>query len=186
MPDFIQSFDYYFFTRINSQWVSPFLDNIFIAIRNKYFWAPLYIFLVFFLLSNFRKKGFYLILFLILTVLISDQLSSTVIKPLVHRLRPCNDMFLVHQIRVLIGCSSSFSFPSSHATNHFAVALFLINILSRKYIWFIPLALSWAFAISYAQVYVGLHFPFDILCGAVLGALIGYYTGEFSKRILKL
>lgn len=186
MQDFIKVVDYYLFIFINSKWVNPVFDVVFPAIRDKYFWAPLYIFLLFFFIINFKKKGYYLIILLILTIFVADQLSSSVLKPLIHRLRPCNDSYLHNYIRLLVSSSSSFSFPSSHASNHFAIAFFLIKIFSARFKWVFPVSLVWAAAISYAQVYVGLHFPLDIIAGAVLGAVIGISMGMFTNRFLKL
>ena len=101
-----------------------------------------------------------------LTMLISDQLSSRVLKYLIERPRPCHVLAHVH---LLVGCGSGYSFPSSHAVNHFAAAL----VLS----WFYPKAAPWLFLyatlIAFSRVYVGVHYPSDVLGGAVIGAILG-------------
>jgi undecaprenyl-diphosphatase len=119
------------------------------------------------------------------TILLSDQISSSVVKPLFARLRPCNDPDLSTQVRLLLdGCGAGYSFTSSHATNHFALAIFLTVTLRQwigKYTWVLYL---WAASIGYAQVYAGVHYPFDILAGALLGTGIGWFTGNFYQRNL--
>jgi membrane-associated phospholipid phosphatase len=182
----IEVFDTHIFYFLNVKWNAIFLDNICPFLRDRYFWIPLYMFLFSFLIINFKKKGLLIILFLVITVIISDQLSSSFIKPLIHRTRPCNTQMLEANIRVLVPCNSSYSFPSSHAANHFAVAVFLIVLFRRifKKI-YIPLIL-WAVIICYSQVYVGLHYPLDVVGGAALGSLIGWLTARSSRKILQL
>ena len=102
---------------------------------------------------------------------------------MVERLRPCNDLDLAGQIRVLVDCGSGFSFVSSHATNHFAISFLLISLYYRQWKWIFPLCFLWAFVVSYAQVYVGVHYPFDILGGAALGILIGLLVGWLEKTL---
>ena len=182
MLGLLKQFDYFLFSMINFHWNNPVFDFLLPMFRNKYFWSPFYVFLIVFMIINFKKKGLLIILFIIVTVFITDQLSSAVIKPIFHRLRPCNDMNLVEHIRVLAGCSGSYSFPSSHATNHFAVAFFLINLFYSRFRWTGPVLFLWALSVAYAQVYVGLHFPIDIIGGGIIGGFIGFYMAKLSKR----
>lgn len=171
---------------INQNMASPFLDFLMPLVRNKIFWAPLYIFLFSFLVLNFKKKGWLIILFIILTIGVADQLSSHVLKPWVHRLRPCNDPQIHVLIRHVVNCGKSFSFPSSHAVNHFALAFFLIGVFPFAYRWLLPLGVIWAGLICFAQVYVGVHYPIDVIFGAFLGALLGFLFGDLTARVLKL
>ena len=124
--------------------------------------------------------------FNILLIFVSDQISSHVIKPFVGRLRPCNEILIKDYVRLLANCSSGFSFPSSHATNHFALAFFLIVLFNKRYKWVFPVLFFWAFAISYSQVYVGVHYPLDILTGGFLGTIIGITFGMIPKNHLNL
>jgi undecaprenyl-diphosphatase len=175
---------------INQAGQHPWLDVILPILRNKYIWAPLYLFIATFLVINYKWKGVLGIIFLLITVGIGDQLSSQLIKPTVERLRPCQHPELQEQVRLIVDCGGPWSFPSSHATNHFAVAVFLIGYFWRQYRWVLPAGLVWAGSISYAQVYVGVHFPVDILTGAVLGTLIGLFTTwgyrQCSSRLSKM
>lgn len=184
MIESILEIDKFFFSIINGQWYNGFLDQLLPFIRNKYFWIPLYIFIISFVLLNFRKKGLWILLGLIIVVVLSDQISSSIIKPYFDRLRPCNDPSLLDSVRLLVNCGGGKSFTSSHATNHFAVATFL-GFVSRPYFYVVSiLLLLWAAAISYAQVYVGVHFPLDIFCGGMLGMGIGFIIYRLMKRRL--
>ncbi|MEN0005396.1 MAG: phosphatase PAP2 family protein [Bacteroidota bacterium] len=160
---------------INNDWHNSILDAIMPHWRNKYSWIPLYVVLAIYVVYQFKQKGVYLILFLAVTVGIADTTSSQLIKKNVQRIRPCNDIQLQSEVKLLVHCGGGYSFTSSHATNHFAVASFLVFTLGlfpwRKWRWLLWL---WAASIAFGQVYVGVHYPLDILCGGLIGALIGW------------
>ena len=175
---------------INNGLSNPFFDWLMPLLRNKYFWSPLYLFIVVFLLRHYRSKGFVIILFFVITFALADFFSAAIIKPAVERLRPCNDPALKAEVKSLVACGSGFSFPSSHATNHFALGMFLITVFYKRWKWILPLGLLWAFSISFAQVYVGVHYPLDVTAGGILGCIIGYVTGTiflsfYSNKIWK-
>lgn len=174
------------FNLINQQWVNPIFDAVLPIARDKYFWAPLYLFLVVFFIHNFKWKGLWVVLFVLATFAISDSLSSHIIKPWIGRLRPCNDPALFDQVRLLVGCGSGFSFTSSHATNHFAISFFFISLLYYRFKWIIPVGIFWAGMVSYAQIYVGVHYPVDILCGTLLGSVIGLWMGTLARFQTKI
>lgn len=182
MLEWLINLDYRLFTIINSDWSNSFFDFICPLLRNKYLWLPFYVFLFSFFIINFKRKGWLIIVFMIVTVTCSDQISSHVLKPAVKRIRPCNQEILAGNIRMLVNCSNSYSFPSSHASNHFAAALFLIALFAGRRKWLSILLVLWAFSISYSQVYVGLHFPLDVLAGAIIGSLIGWAGGNFFLK----
>ncbi|RZL15228.1 MAG: phosphatase PAP2 family protein, partial [Pedobacter sp.] len=82
-----------------------------------------------------------------------------------------------------VPCGSGYSFPSAHATNHFGIAVFLILVFYKKWKPILPLGLLWAFSIAFAQVYVGVHYPVDIICGSLLGTLLGFISFRLVKII---
>ena len=173
MLELLQQVDTTIFQFINQTISNDLFDWIMPWFREKLFWVPLYVFLIFVVAIRFRRHGYIVILSAILTLVIADQLSSHVIKPTAQRTRPCNELVLQDQINVLAPCSGSYSFTSSHAVNHFAVAAFFIALLgesNRRYKWL----WLWAFSIAFAQVYVGLHYPFDVFVGGLLGTSIGF------------
>lgn len=172
------------FSFINNQLQNPLFNAVMPYLRDKNFWIPLYVLLLVYFVLRFRKLAWIPILFAVLTVVVTDQLSSSVIKPWVHRLRPCNDPSFSDQVHLLVSCGGGFSFVSSHAANHFGFACFLIVLLQQRFRWMLPVALAWAAIVSFAQIYVGLHYPADVLCGAALGTAVGILTGNICKFIL--
>ena len=173
--------DYWLFSRINQQWTNPLLDSIFPFLREAEFWVPFYLFLLVFITLNFRKKGVWWSIALIMTAIIGDLVSSHWMKSLIFRLRPCQDPAIADNIRVLVNyCPVSSSFTSSHACNHFAMATFIFLTLRHTSRWWGAI-FAWAFVISYAQVYVGVHYPIDVTGGALLGSLIGFGTSRLFR-----
>jgi len=166
--------DQQIFQFINSDISNVVFDYLMPALREKLIWLPFYIFLVTFMFVNYRFSvaGIFVIV-LIVAIGISDVTSSRLIKNHVERLRPCNDPNLSVPVKLRVRCGNGYSFTSSHAANHFAFVFFLIYTLGRFYKkcrW--PLII-WAVLISVAQVYVGVHFPFDVIFGGLLGMAIG-------------
>lgn len=171
MLDQILHWDLLVFRLINGSELT-FLDYLTPYFRHKLFWLPLYTFLVAFILSNYKHR-MAILLFLIGTVAIADYTSSQLIKKSVKRVRPCNDPMVMDSVTLRIRCGGGYSFTSSHATNHAAVAFYLFYILhvfSKGWRILLPV---WAALICLAQVYVGVHYPIDILSGFLLGSLIG-------------
>ena len=170
----IVELDQTLFHLLNAEWTNIVFDAILPIWRDKYFWLPVYIFIISFAVFNQKKKAYWFLLFLIATAGAADLISSEVIKKNVQRIRPCNDTELVG-VRTLVRCGSGYSFTSSHAANHFAVSFFLlgtIGVRRRKLRWAL---VGWAISIAYAQVYVGVHYPIDVLSGAILGVLVAKF-----------
>lgn len=171
------------FEFINSGLSNPVFDFILTPARNKYIWIPFYIFILAFVGFNYKENKLYFYLFAAMMITCSDQLSSNLIKNTVKRVRPCNEIQLEQVVIERVHCSSGYSFTSSHATNHFAVASFLFITLSRYLFIFSWPILLWAGLIAFAQIYVGVHYPIDILCGTILGIIVGYIFGTFLVNI---
>jgi len=169
---------------INSGWSNAFLDWLMPAMRNKYVWLPLYIFSFSWIAFNFtRRQSLFAVVFAILAVFASDTISSKLIKNNVQRPRPCQ----VSSLEVIqrVSCGSGYSFTSSHAANHFCVAAFVITVFGPlmgkwRHLWWL-----WASMVGIAQIYVGLHYPLDILGGAILGIIIGLSMGTVAKHNMR-
>lgn len=179
----ITSIDQAFFLLINNSLSNPVLDYILPLYRESNVWVPFYLFLFVFIIINFRWKAMPWILFFIVTVSLCDQVSSSFIKEFFGRLRPCRDPNFNDQVRLLVVyCPGSGSFTSSHAVNHFGMAAYIIYTLGhllQKWKWAFWF---WAASICFAQVYVGVHYPLDVIGGAALGILIGYASASFFNR----
>jgi len=173
MLDHIIQWDIATLEWIHSHLHNDFLNRVMPLFRNKLFWIPLYIFLVAFTLMNFRSRGWVWILLFIFTVGVCDQVSSKGIKYSLKRLRPCHTEIVQDNIDLLIPCGGLYSFTSSHATNHFGMAVFIILTLGRVFRRIRWPFFLWACLVSFAQVYVGVHYPLDIICGGILGSIIG-------------
>lgn len=173
------------FKLVNGQWTNSFFDWLMPWLRNSLVWLPLYLFLILFISINFKKRAVWILLFAIITVSLTDGISSHIFKPYFNRLRPCTDPDMSGMVRLLLSYRpGNGSFTSSHAANHFGIAMFLYAVLKNYFGRKMFLFFVWAASISYAQVYVGVHYPFDILGGALLGCLVGYITAYSCSRFL--
>ena len=176
------SLDHQAFVFINKTMSNGLFDAILPYIRIKYFWIPFYVFIASFIFFNYKDNKFIFFGFLILAMALADQTSSNLIKNYVKRVRPCNLEKLEYVTIERIRCRQSYSFTSSHATNHFALASYLLITLGSYLLIFRWPLLIWAGIISFAQVYVGVHFPLDIVFGAILGCLIGWICGTLQTH----
>lgn len=161
------------FDFINQDLANPFLDAVLPIYREKTTWIPLYLVMVVLLYRSYgARKTLWLLLAVAATLAVADQLAASILKPWVGRLRPCAES---DTVRILVGCGGKYGFPSNHATNHFALAMLLSLTWLRGQArgWRISIFI-WAASISLAQVYVGKHYPGDILAGAVLGCLLAW------------
>ncbi len=159
---------------INEACKNAFFDWLLPLWRNKFFWIPLYIILIGSIIKTFGNKSWWLIIGLLITIGISDATSSHLIKNQIQRIRPCNQVGFKETAHLLVPCGSGYSFTSSHATNHFALAFFLILTIGRRWKWVRVPLFFWACSIALAQVYVGVHYPLDIVAGGMLGMLISF------------
>lgn len=170
------------FLAINQGLSNPFFDWLLPILRNPYTWAPMYLFLVIFFIRTYGKMGVLVVAFTLINFGASDGISSHLIKKNVQRVRPCNDLAFKEQVNLRVRCGSGYSFTSSHATNHFAMAFFWIALFRRRWKHALWLGVTWAALISFSQIYVGVHYPADILAGAILGTAIGLTTGYLFNR----
>ncbi len=174
------AFDHTLFRVINQGLANPVLDALCPVLRNKYTWLPVYVVGGLYLIYKYRVQGVWMVLLAGLAVLIGDQ-SANLIKHFIHRLRPCH---LEMGLRLLIDrCSDTYSFPSNHATNHFALSVFIALMFRHR--WLTLLVLLWAGAVAFSQVYVGIHYPADVSAGGILGTLIGVAVSALYNFAIK-
>ena len=172
-----------FFLYLNNLGSTPF-DSFWLMVSEKWVWVPLYVIFLYLLVKNFgwRNVAFFLI-FITLGVTISDQLAG-LYKIGIQRLRPCHDLELQKIMRSL-KCGGQFGFYSSHASNSFFIANYMAMLLRRKYRFFPFLLFLWAAMVSYSRIYIGVHFPLDLLMGAAAGFLLGGFFATLSSIVVQ-
>jgi len=154
---------------INVSLANPFFDWFMPFITEKTHWFPVWGVVIIGLLWKGGKKGRGAVLLIIPVIFLSDQLSAHVIKPWIARPRPCVTLPDVH---LLVGLKTSLSFPSAHAANFFAVATHF-NYFYPKYRW---VYFSAAFFVALSRVFIGVHYPLDIIAGGILGAACAMFV----------
>ena len=180
------SLDRSIFFAING-WNSPIVDPIMFFISGKFSWIPLYIFFLYLIFHNYEKKGWLILALVTLTILMSDMGSVYLFKDTFQRLRPSHEPLMEGLVHLVNGDrGGQYGFVSSHAANNFALVLFLIQFLGKKYKWLPPVLLFWATLIIYSRVYLGVHYPGDILCGAIYGSLVGFIVAKMGMKLLKI
>lgn len=153
-------------------------DQLWIMISGTWIWIPLYVIFLYLLYKNYQLRNLvFILIFIALGVTVSDQLAG-VFKTGVSRLRPCHDATLTGLMRV-VKCGGQFGFYSSHAANTFFIATFMSLLLYKKFKLLPYILYFWAIVVSYSRIYLGVHFPLDIL----MGALMGFFTGGFFATL---
>jgi undecaprenyl-diphosphatase len=170
--------DTWLFLQLNAGVASSFLDWLMPIVTNlRYYRVPLALGLV--ALAIFGGgKGRGVVLLALITVTLTDQLASSVLKPWIGRVRPCH---VVEGVRAITGCGNTLSFPSGHATTSMAAAIFF-GLLYRRWLW--PL-IAFSVILSYSRVYLGLHYPSDMLGGWIIGGAIAWGMVCLYRSLLR-
>ena len=182
MIDFLLNLDKELLLLLNG-WHAPWLDSIMVFFTNGLNWLPLFLLVIGMMIYKFRWQSIFLLLFVAIVIYLTDRISAGLIKPMVGRLRPSHEPELEGFIHLVNGYKGGmYSFVSSHAANAFGVATFLWLLLRKdiKWIW---VMFIWAAVFSYTRIYLGVHYPFDILFGGVLGAIIGLLVYKLGRTI---
>ena len=187
MIEFLTYWDTQLFIFLNNIH-SPFWDGIMWWISGTKSWIPLYIVIIAFIIYKQKKKSSLTLLFIAVVVFLSDQVSVHLFKEVFQRLRPCHTPELQDIVHLVKNkCGGQFGFVSSHATNTFSIATFLSLLFKNRN--FTVFILIWATIVSYSRIYLGVHFPLDVIAGGILGSLIGYsiYKLYFfiNKKVFK-
>ncbi|MFV0304520.1 MAG: phosphatase PAP2 family protein [Moheibacter sp.] len=161
-------------------------DDFWRFISYKFSWIPFYVIILFLLWQNYGWKKTLLLLGLTFLMVVATDQITNLLKDFFKRPRPCFTEEFEGIMRP-VGCErrGRFGFTSAHATNHFALALFLGMVFRSKIKWFIVFLLIWASFIAYSRIYLGVHFPLDVSCGALLGLIIGWLFYRLYQWILQ-
>ena len=162
---------------------TPFWDNFISIFSGKFIWIPAILTILYVIIRIEKRNSLWVLFFLVITIVLADQISSSIIKPLVARWRPTHEPTLHGLVQIVHGYTGGrYGFVSSHAANSFGVALFTSLFFRRKlYTWTIFI---WATVNAYTRIYLGVHYPLDILGGAVLGlgcAWLSFYLMQHVK-----
>lgn len=187
MLDTLKEWDRELFLFINGHHNS-FFDVIMYWASDKLFWIPFYAFLLFIVIRQFKKKSILVILHIAALITASDQLASGLIKNTVKRLRPSHEPSLEGLIHLsAAGKGGLYGFISSHASNSFALFMFLSLVLPKAYRPLKWILFFWASLVAYSRVYNGVHYPGDVLVAALLGSLLALLFSRlyfyFEKRL---
>lgn len=169
---------------------SPFFDSVMWCISGRWIWVPFYAVLAYLLFRRMSWKRASICLVTIgLIILAADQACATLIRPEIGRLRPANlNNPLSSFVHVVNGYRGGrYGFPSCHAANTFALAVFMSLVIRHK--WFTVMMFSWAFVVSYSRMYLGVHYFGDLFCGATIGSLFAvlfYYLQNYLFKRLNI
>ncbi len=163
---------------------SPFFDALIYYATGSLLWIPLYLFFLYFIIRKYGWQTLTIVFFAALLILITDQ-TATIAKDHFQRLRPSNDPSLpvIHIVNGYRG--GAFGFYSGHAANTFGVAFFLFILAGKEARYVFYLVLAWAVIMSYTRIYLGVHYPGDIIAGALMGMIDGILIGKLCLYAMK-
>ncbi|WP_452224217.1 phosphatase PAP2 family protein [Lacinutrix chionoecetis] len=161
-------------------------DAFWMTYTAKLHWIPFYALLAYLMYKRLNSKMFILTLIVIVFMITFTDQVANLFKSGVKRLRPCHNLELVDAMRLVKSyCGGQFGYFSGHASNSMAVAIFTGFILKDRYKYLIYLLIVWALLMGYSRIYIGVHFPLDVLSGAIFGGVSGYGFYRLDKYLQK-
>jgi undecaprenyl-diphosphatase len=180
--DWLLALDTRLFLAVNG-WHSSAWDGIMWWVSGRFTWWPFYLLILVYLGVTKKWQLLPMFLFIAATVTLTDQTSVHLFKNLVQRLRPCHEPALEGLVHLVNNkCGGSFGFISSHAANSFGVALLVSGWVKKR--WMFLLMCTWALLVSYSRIYLGVHYPGDVIAGGIWGAACGWLMGRLYLRMI--
>ena len=162
----------------------PWLDPVMYYLTQTFFWLPLYAFLIFLIFKNYGKQGWHILIGVVVTVTLADQITGSLMKPFFARFRPSHEPTLDGLVHIVNNYRGGlYGFASSHAANTFGTALFVWLVLRQYHRWTAWIFL-WAVLMTYTRIYLGVHYPGDIIVGAIVGLVSGWIGFRCSNWLL--
>jgi undecaprenyl-diphosphatase len=184
MLETIKAVDESLFLFLNAQHNS-FFDPLMWLFSEKLFWGPLYVWFLWLLHKRYPKHYWTVLVTILLMIVVSDQLCNLA-KDNIMRLRPSQESHLYSVVHILNDYRGGmYGFYSGHSSNAFAVAFFMISLVAGKQKYIIPVSFIYAILTAYSRIYLGVHYPGDVLAGAIIGALVGTGFAFAHNRIRK-
>lgn len=181
--NFITNLDTELFLFLNGLHVD-WLDPIMTFISGKITWAPFYLILLFLVIKKYKKQSILVLIGVVILIVCSDQISSGIFKPIFERPRPCHNEAIKDLVYLPNGhCGGAYGFISSHACNCFALAVFITHVLKKYYRKIASIMYIWANLVAYSRIYMGVHYPGDIIVGAVVGIIVGFVISKLYDMI---
>lgn len=177
MIETVKKWDEDLFLWLNS-FHADWMDPIMFQISETITWAPLFIYLIYLIFKKDRANAWWVLGGVALTILAADQFTSGFLKPLMERLRPCHDPRWEGIMHNYERCGGLYGFVSSHAANTFGVTVFL-NLKLKGKVKNLRWLFLYAIVVSYSRIYLGVHYPFDIVLGALIGTLVAWIAWFF-------
>ena len=166
---------------------SPFWDNVMMGVSGRFTWIPFYAFILYLIIKKYGVNSWLVIVLAVATIAISDQLASHLIKNLVMRYRPSHNLILAPKLHIVDNYrGGQYGFVSSHAANTLSFAIFTMLLFPEKR-WLRTVLLCWVALICYSRMYLGVHYPSDIIGGAIVGCFAAFVTNRIwvyaSKKL---